>query len=91
MEINPEELVQMIETDDSDVDEKDVIETVDSYLYTTIEILTEAVVKRLQNKPGSLSNRLGKSILHQLQSIRDNDLVSPDSKVHLEQIQKLLQ
>lgn len=91
MEINPEELVQMIETDDSDIDEKDVIETVDSYLYTTIEILTEAVVKRLQNKPGSFSNRLGKSILHQLQSIRDNDLVSPDSKVNLEQIQKLLQ
>ena len=91
MEISPNELCAMI-TKPSETSNEEVIELVDTYLCTTIDMIIEAIHKRVttckdKSKKHILCNRMMQSLLVQTKSIRDTNLVSPHGKKLIKEIE----
>lgn len=84
MEISPNELCNMVSSV-SETSNDEVIELVDTYLCTTIDLLIEAVHKRIttckdKSKRHVLCNRLMESLLVQLEPLRTTELLSNHGK-----------
>lgn len=89
MELSPDELYDTIRYESS-TDNNDMIEIVDTYLYTATEMLCESIYERLLHKKDPYALRLGKSIYHQLSLIRDTEFLSPLTKEYLDKINSML-
>jgi hypothetical protein len=89
MEISPDDLYETIRYDD-EADTKEMIEIVDSYLPTTIELLTECVYERLLRSKDAYSIRIGKSLQHQLSLIISTEIVSDLAKDYLLKIKEMI-
>ncbi len=89
MELSPDELYETIRYE-SYTDNNDMIEIVDTYLYTATEMLCESIYERLVHKQDAFALRLGKSICHQLSLIRDTEFLSPLTKEYLDKIKSML-
>lgn len=87
MEISPDDLSEMIQFDDN---KQDMIDIVDTYLYTATELICESIYNKLKISPDdSYSIRLGKSIQHQLSMYKD-EFISPLTKEYLDKINIIL-
>ena len=96
MEISPDDLYNMI-IDPTESTPEEVLELVDTYLCTTIDLLIEAVSKRVsscadkcKHKKHVFCNKLIKSILDQVEPLRNTEFISPDGKKQLDQMEKHL-
>jgi hypothetical protein len=91
MEISPNELCNMLSSV-SESSNEEVVELVDTYLCTTIDMLIEAVHKRVttckdKSKRHVFCNRLMDSLLVQLDPLRDTDLLSNNGKKLLREME----
>ena len=97
MEISPDDLYNMI-IDPLESTPEEVLELVDTYLCTTIDMMIEAVSKRVlscadkcKHKKHVICNKLIKSILDQVEPLRNTDFISPEGKKLLDQMEKQLE
>lgn len=92
MEISPDELCSMIYAP-AETSNDEVLELVDTYLYTTIDLLIEAVYKRIttctdKSKKHIFCNRLIESVLHQMEPLRETDILTAQSKKWLHEMEE---
>lgn len=91
MEISPDDLYEMI-VNDTDCDKKELIELVDTYLYTTTEMIIEAVHKHTQScLDKALCKRLSISLVKQLERVSDTEFISDLGKSYLVEIKDHLE
>lgn len=90
MEISPDDLSEMIQFDE-ETNKQDMIDIVDTYLYTATEMICESIYKKLSvSKGDSYAIRLGKSIQHQLSMYKD-EFISPLTKEYLDKINIIIE
>ena len=96
MEISPDELCSMIK-DPCETPHEEVIELVDTYLCTSIDLIIESIHERVvacsdrcRSKKHVFCNRLITSILHQVEPLRTTSLISEEGKQRLNEMEALL-
>ena len=96
MEISPDELCAMI-SDPCESSPDEVLELVDTYLCTTMDLIIEAVFQRVnacndkcKSKKHYYCNKLITSLLHQVAPMRSTNLLSTEAKSYLDQMEKLI-
>ena len=96
MEISPDELCSMI-LDPCESSPDEVLELVDTYLCTTVDMMIESIHKRVtscadrcKSKKHVYCNRLISSLLHQIKPMRETDFISKEAKKLITQMEALL-
>ena len=93
MEISPDQLCDLIH-DPMESSPDEVLELVDTYLFTTVDLLVEAVSKRVsscsdkcRSKKHPYCRRLIDSLLNQLEPLRNTDFITPEAKLLLKDME----
>lgn len=97
MEISPDELCSMI-CDPSETSPDEVLELVDTYIPTTVDMMIEAIYKRVsscadrcKSKKHLFCYRLIRSLLHQLEVLRTvPNFLSQDGIKWLDEMEAML-
>lgn len=96
MEISPDELCAMI-SDPCESSPDEVLELVDTYLCTTMDLLIESIYNRVhtcnekcKSKKHFYCNKLIKSLLQQMAPMRSTNLLSKQAKTYLDQMEALI-